>query len=267
MLRARAQTRRSGQPPCCLSGRSAFSLIDLLVSVAVTAILIALLLPAFGRVTEAANRAKCASNIRQLDFAMQMYAQDNKGMPPSTLFDQEGGKQAEPENTVMVRVDQLPRNDGRREWDGIGKLFAYEYVNHPDVYFCPSHRGHHPIENYREAFLTGEGSITGNYQYRLLSEKYLVNIQPSTAVITDSLKSDLDYNHVKGSNVLRGDHSVTWYGDSGQVLGLLAAGADVNDPTTNSNEAVVASWEIIDGNSPGQAIPGPNGINAPPVFP
>jgi len=56
--------------------RRGFTLIELLVVIAVIAILAAILFPVFATAREAARRASCASNLRQLGTAFQMYVQD-----------------------------------------------------------------------------------------------------------------------------------------------------------------------------------------------
>ncbi len=59
--------------------KKAFTLIELLVVISIIALLLAILMPALGMVKEKARAVVCRTNVRQITFAMIMYAEDNGG--------------------------------------------------------------------------------------------------------------------------------------------------------------------------------------------
>src|SRR5688572_18349252 len=71
------RSSRSIRPP-----RSGFTLVEILVVVAIISILIALMLPAIQAARESARKTKCANNLKQIGLAIHNYMDVKKSFPP-----------------------------------------------------------------------------------------------------------------------------------------------------------------------------------------
>jgi type II secretory pathway pseudopilin PulG len=65
--------------------RAGSAVIELLTVVAIIAMVLGLMLPALGRGREAARRAGCANNLRQLMLALQNYEESHRVLPPGGI--------------------------------------------------------------------------------------------------------------------------------------------------------------------------------------
>ena len=84
-MRTTAVTAVSGDGPDEASGETAFTLIELLVVIAIIAILAAMLLPALSKAKEKSKSTACLNNLKQLQLAWQMCADDNEDEVPNNI--------------------------------------------------------------------------------------------------------------------------------------------------------------------------------------
>lgn len=72
--------------PSCACARSAFSLIELLVTISIIAVLIGILIPVLPRVRDSARRAACGANLRSVGQALEMHKGQNRDAYPKAKY-------------------------------------------------------------------------------------------------------------------------------------------------------------------------------------
>lgn len=204
-----------------------FTIVDLLVTMAVIAVLISILSPSLSGVRESARQVVCRSNVRQIGLGLWMYARENAELLPSSV-NAPGLANSNPWQTNTLRLSPAPA--GTSGWDGLGRLYIEEYLPAPKLFYCPSHSGANPYSVFELRWAGHPGEISCNYQFRasgptrvaatsgmpVRMTQRLDSIASSAAIVADGMRTQSDFNHEVGANVLRASGAVTWYSDRGR---------------------------------------------------
>jgi prepilin-type N-terminal cleavage/methylation domain-containing protein len=208
-----------------------FSLLELLVSIAVIALLLSMLIPLLSRAREAGYRAVCANNLRQLSIGWQGYLQDHKDTFPVAA--------ALPEWTyggvTFHGIDQQPRLDVARP---INKYLANGSSTDAGdelskMFRCPGDTGvwRRTTTNSRGVSILGQSG--GESCFGFFGNSYCANpmLMDSATAGVDSLSRALRLSDIQVDT-------------SRLLISADAAWRYAQPSLWNSNDSLEASWHF-----------------------
>jgi len=210
-----------------------FSLVELLIVIAIIAILAAMLFPVLAAAKQRAWTIQCVSNLRQIGVAMKVFADENEGLYPESGTDIHWG-------TVDIPP---PNGSGKPSW--MEQIVSY--VQNTNVYNCPGNSQLPPnmqgpfnyFNGVRAAYIANNGLAPVNTALIKYPSAYVISGDtcgiPNQSAGEDGLTFDPldadkdDYNqncvggptngtpfvlwqvHSLGQNILFGDGHARWY--------------------------------------------------------
>jgi prepilin-type N-terminal cleavage/methylation domain-containing protein len=92
--------------------RAGFTLIELLVVIAIIVILVGIIVPVVGRARASGQAATCLSNLRQIHFALHLYADANKTSLPDPAATQESWESLLRRHVPTAAIYRCPADGG-----------------------------------------------------------------------------------------------------------------------------------------------------------
>ena len=138
--------------------RSAFTLVELLVVIAVIALLMAVLLPSLRAARERAKRTVCAANLQQIGRGIMAYATDHDRLPVPGLQSPSGNANVLWLPLVHDFVYQSTAPDAigepKRRWNvmNLGYLHQTHTIESAEVFYCPTQPKGHRYQDHAERY-------------------------------------------------------------------------------------------------------------------
>jgi prepilin-type N-terminal cleavage/methylation domain-containing protein/prepilin-type processing-associated H-X9-DG protein len=136
-------TRAKIEPTQRLRRPAAFTLIEVLVVVAIIALLIAVLLPSLSRAKEVSKRTICLHNTKMLGECWELYHTENKGrlMGACAAYEQETDTTFLNRNapcwTRYIGTTPAQQSTTKQTW-ALTNGAMHKYARHLDIYHCPA---------------------------------------------------------------------------------------------------------------------------------
>ncbi|MFI4911918.1 MAG: type II secretion system protein [Sedimentisphaeraceae bacterium JB056] len=213
-----------------MKDKKGFTLIELLVVISIIAVLMAIMMPALGKVRQMAKLTICKTRLKNLGSATLAYAASNDNKLPIAFFQSDAGVYSSTwQSYVMKETDDYP---APRSWVnsekygseifGFGFLWQGKYLDDSEIFICP---GVKKEEANRESFERNLSNFDEDYVQRLDAKysyipltkaphrsgnsiqywktaKRASDLSGSSAMCMDKMRGISDFYHTtgKGSN-------------------------------------------------------------------
>jgi prepilin-type N-terminal cleavage/methylation domain-containing protein/prepilin-type processing-associated H-X9-DG protein len=234
--------------------KSGFTLVEVLIVIAMIAILAALLLPTIERARSSARRAQCVSQLRQVGIAFQGYSHDHNGDFPMKVSTNAGGSKE--------FVDAANRITGNF-------YFAFRHLQalsndlgEAKVLACPTDRrvvatNFPGLRNGNISYFVNAEASAGDSDSILAGDGNIATTAPRIVAGRGQTLSWTAEMHRFAGNVLFGDgHVERW---NNPALAAATGGTPGNNPPPNVFVPIIPPAEVVDWSAGGPTSRGGSG--------